>query len=91
MSEPDWIGVRLQGPVDVMRRLAERLDRAPHPNDDHGTLPLNQIRTERVYFLGPTGRRAAGPARAAPPRRPPRPRRHARPRAPAARGQAAAR
>jgi len=50
MTDPDWIGVRLQGPVYVMRRLAERLDRALQPNDDHGALPLNKIRTGRVYF-----------------------------------------
>jgi hypothetical protein len=50
MSDPEWIGIRLHGPVDVMRRLAARLDRALQPNDDHGALPLDQIRTGRVYF-----------------------------------------
>jgi len=50
MTAPDWIGVRMHGPVDAMHRLAERLDRALQPNDDHGALPLNQIRTGRVYF-----------------------------------------
>jgi hypothetical protein len=40
MTEPDWIGVRLHGPLDVMRRLAERLDRALQPNDDRGAVPL---------------------------------------------------
>jgi hypothetical protein len=50
MTEPDWIGVRLHGPLDVMRRLAARLHRALQPNDDRGAVPLDQIRTGRVYF-----------------------------------------
>jgi hypothetical protein len=50
MTDPDWIGIRLQGPTDVMRRLAARLDRALQPNDDHGALTRDQTRSARLHF-----------------------------------------
>jgi hypothetical protein len=46
----DWIGIRLQGPPEVMRELAARLGREMHANDDRGAISADQVRSGRVYF-----------------------------------------